>query len=65
MPSKPGRYRRPGLGRHSRVADSDYDAVKERLNIEADRPDGMIIHTAGFTADGVFRIFDVWSVSCD
>ena len=39
---------------------TNYDAVKERLNVEADRPDGMIIHTAGFTAEGVFRIFDVW-----
>ena len=37
-----------------------YDAVKEKLNVEADRPDGMIIHTAGFTSEGVFRIFDVW-----
>ncbi|HZS25553.1 MAG TPA: hypothetical protein VFA30_11285 [Gaiellaceae bacterium] len=39
---------------------TNYDAVKERLNVERDRPDGMIIHTAGFTAEGVFRIFDVW-----
>jgi hypothetical protein len=39
---------------------TNYDAVKEKLNVEADRPDGMIIHTAGFTAEGVFRIFDVW-----
>lgn len=39
---------------------TNYDAVKEKLNVENDRPDGMIIHTAGFTKDGVFRIFDVW-----
>ena len=39
---------------------TNYDAVKERLNVEADPPDGMIIHTAGFTSAGVFRIFDVW-----
>jgi hypothetical protein len=37
-----------------------YDAVKAKLNVEADRPDGMIIHTAGFTQEGVFQIFDVW-----
>ena len=37
-----------------------YDSVKAKLNVEGDRPDGMIIHTAGFTEDGVFRIFDVW-----
>jgi len=39
---------------------TNYDAVKERLNVEQDPPDGMVIHTAGFTAEGVFRIFDVW-----
>jgi hypothetical protein len=39
---------------------TNYDSVKEKLNVEADRPDGMIIHTAGFTKEGVFRIFDVW-----
>jgi len=39
---------------------TNYDSVKQKLNVEDDRPDGMIIHTAGFTEDGVFRIFDVW-----
>jgi hypothetical protein len=39
---------------------TNYDAVQERLNVKGNRPDGMIIHTAGFTAEGVFRIFDVW-----
>jgi hypothetical protein len=39
---------------------TNYDAVKEKLNVEGDRPDGMIIHTTGFTEEGVFRIFDVW-----
>jgi hypothetical protein len=39
---------------------TNYDAVKEKLNVEGNRPDGMIIHTAGFTEEGVFRIFDVW-----
>jgi len=38
----------------------NYDAVREQLNVEADPPVGMIVHTAGFTAGGVFRIFDVW-----
>ena len=38
----------------------NYDAVREQLNVEADPPAGMIVHTAGFTAGGVFRIFDVW-----
>jgi hypothetical protein len=39
---------------------TNYDAVKERLNVDADPPAGLIIHTAGFTGRGVFRIFDVW-----
>jgi hypothetical protein len=39
---------------------TNYDAVMKKLNVEGDRPAGMIIHTAGFTAEGVFRIFDVW-----
>ena len=39
---------------------ANYDAVKQKLNVESDPPDGMIIHTAGFTSEGVFRIFDVW-----
>jgi hypothetical protein len=38
----------------------NYDGVKERLNAEADPPAGLIVHTAGFTGTGVFRIFDVW-----
>ena len=39
---------------------TNYDSIKEKLNVEGDRPEGLIIHTAGFTAEGVFRIFDVW-----
>jgi hypothetical protein len=42
---------------------TNYDSIKERLNVEGDRPDGLIIHTAGFTSEGVFRIFDVWESS--
>jgi hypothetical protein len=38
----------------------NYDSIKEKLNVEGDPPDGLIIHTAGFTPEGVFRIFDVW-----
>ena len=39
---------------------SNYDAIAEQLNAQVDPPDGVIIHTAGFTGDGRFRIFDVW-----
>jgi hypothetical protein len=43
----------------------NYDAIREQLNVEADPPAGMIVHTAGFTAGGVFRIFDVWETRAD
>ncbi len=51
------------------VADDDrsttnYDTIKERLNVESDPPAGLIIHTAGF-GGGVFRIFDVWATEED
>jgi hypothetical protein len=40
---------------------TNYDAVNERLNPEADKPAGLIVHTAGFDEEGgVFRILDVW-----
>ena len=39
---------------------TNYDAISARLNAKDDPPDGVIIHTAGFTGDGGFRIFDVW-----
>jgi hypothetical protein len=38
---------------------ANYDAVAARL--AGVRPDGLLIHTAGFDDDaGVFRVFDVW-----
>ena len=39
---------------------ANYDAVRAQLGVEADPPAGMILHTAGFTEGGTFRIFDVW-----
>jgi hypothetical protein len=39
---------------------TNYDGVSERLDADADPPAGMIVHTAGFTGTGVFRIADVW-----
>jgi hypothetical protein len=38
---------------------TNYDTVRAGVNVDADPPEGLIIHTAGF-AGGVFRIFDVW-----
>ena len=40
---------------------TNYDAVSERLNPDANWPEGLIFHTAGWDEDRkVFRIFDVW-----
>jgi hypothetical protein len=39
---------------------TNYDAVAERLDIESNPPAGLIVHTAGFTGKGLFRIADVW-----
>jgi hypothetical protein len=39
---------------------TNYDGVNERLNADADPPPGLLVHTAGFTGTGVFRIADVW-----
>ena len=33
---------------------------REQLDIEANPPAGMLVHTAGFTGSGQFRIVDVW-----
>jgi hypothetical protein len=38
---------------------TNYDAIAGRLNAQG-VPEGAIFHTAGFTEDGRFRIFDVW-----
>jgi hypothetical protein len=45
---------------------TNYDAISERLNVDADPPAGLIVHTAGFDEDaGVFRIMDVWETKED
>jgi hypothetical protein len=38
---------------------TNYDAVAARMR-DQDPPKGMIVHTAGFASDDVFRIFTVW-----
>ena len=44
---------------------TNYDGVSARLNAHADPPVGLILHTAGFTGTGVFRIFGVWESEAD
>jgi hypothetical protein len=38
---------------------SNYDAIHEKVTAGAP-PDGFLVHTAGATPDGGFRIFEVW-----
>jgi hypothetical protein len=38
----------------------NYDSVSERLNVRDDPPSGLVVHTAGFTGRGIFRIAQVW-----
>jgi hypothetical protein len=42
------------------LSTTNYDSIAERLNARDDPPPGLIVHTAGFTGRGVFRIADVW-----
>jgi hypothetical protein len=43
---------------------TNYDALTARLR-EQDPPAGLILHTAGFTPDDVFRVFTVWESAED
>jgi hypothetical protein len=49
-----------------RIADDDrsttnYDAITAQLDLDDNKPAGLILHTAGWDEEGgVFRIFDVW-----
>lgn len=42
--------------RHQR----DYGRVAAVIRLRETPPDGLVVHTAGATADGGFRVFDVW-----
>ena len=39
---------------------SNYDEVTRRMDIDWDPPAGLIVHSAGATPEGGFRISDVW-----
>jgi hypothetical protein len=39
---------------------TNYDGVAERMSVDADPPQGLIVHAAGFTGKGIFRIAEVW-----
>ena len=38
----------------------DYGRVASAIGLGEAPPDGLIMHTAGATPDGGFRVFDVW-----
>jgi hypothetical protein len=39
---------------------TNYDAITAHMGVDRHPPEGMIVHTAGMTPDGGFRVFDVW-----
>ena len=39
---------------------ANYDAIHEKLMAADTMPDGFLVHTAGATPDGGFRVFEVW-----
>ncbi len=39
---------------------TNYDSITVKLGVDTNPPEGLLIHTAGFSADGTFRIFEVW-----
>ena len=41
------------------VNEEMYDAVQEKLGLQGDPPEGLILHTAGTDGDQ-FRVVDVW-----
>jgi hypothetical protein len=44
---------------------TNYDGISERLGADAEPPEGLVVHTAGFTGQGAFRIADVWESEAD
>ena len=40
---------------------TNYDLVAKKVTEQNANPEGLVVHTAGFSEDaGVFRVFDVW-----
>lgn len=39
---------------------TNYDAIGKKMGVDTDPPAGLLIHVAGFSHDGTFRIFEVW-----
>jgi hypothetical protein len=43
-------------------ATSNYDEVADRLALEANPPEGLIVHAAGFSSN-TFRIISLWETA--
>jgi hypothetical protein len=43
----------------------EYDAVQEKLDPEANPPEGGIVHTAGTLSNGRMRVIDIWESEAD
>jgi hypothetical protein len=39
---------------------TNYDSIGAKLGVDTNPPEGLVIHVAGFSDDGTFRIFEVW-----
>ena len=39
---------------------TNYDSIGAKLGVDTNPPEGLVIHVAGFSDDGAFRIFEVW-----
>jgi hypothetical protein len=39
---------------------TNYDSFGEKLGVDAFPAEGLLIHSAGFSDDGTFRIYEVW-----
>ncbi len=39
---------------------TNYDSFGAKLGVDENPPEGLVIHVAGFSDDGTFRIFEVW-----
>jgi hypothetical protein len=38
----------------------NYDSISEKLGLDDDPPAGLLVHSAGFTGKGQFRIANIW-----
>ena len=38
---------------------ANYDAISEKLGMDAERPEGLVLHAAGFNGDK-FQMIEIW-----